>query len=1267
MIATKKLCKRPSLLTACLLTGLLMIWPSSAAALKVHFKEGQFTVPNQPSNSFGIAVDESTHLLFVNVTQQLERKIVLLNPDGSTYAPHPELTGGPADFRPLSAAVDNSGGGSAGTIYAADPGGSRTAGGAIQQYNAAADPTAVTIEKVALPADGTPQSGGLPNVVNTGDFGPISIATSPSGDLYVSDRANHAIDVFAPTGSFVSQIGSETIHGGQAPQIAVGPSGEVFAADSGLGLIEFSPSGQCVNACAPIASGTLFAVAVAPSGNVLLSASAETVGGGNESKVLELKPSGAVVSVTGSEEFNHAGPIALDSSTGKLFVVDEESHGFPVRPNIKIFGPLVTLPNVVTQAATNISSAGAEVHGTVDPDGGPDASCAFEYVTANRFAADGFAGASIASCVPVGPFTGEGPNTVHASLMGLNAGTEYKYRLVGTNVSGSIRGPVQSFQTIGPAISSQGFSSPTETSVVLEAVINPHGEATHFWFEYVNQEQFATSEWHTAVKVGGGELPAGPSNVSEAQTLSGLTPGVQYHFRAVAENAGGKAVGEDAVFSTFFPAALSLPDSRAYEQASPVDKNGSNVTGATNVVEAAADGNAVTFYAATGIPGGEGAQNFPIFMAGRTESPAAWTTQGLLPPASTGPRGRIVGWNPELTWSYSGNFAPGEAGTFFARESASRVTAPFAGGLAGVSPGSDQPIPALVATSPHNSVVAFEDIAALAPGAVAGKHNVYLWDRATGRLSLASAMNTGQAPAEGAFGGPFDWYVASARENDGAAELYYPQQTHVLSSDASHLFFTSAADDQIYLRINPTEAQSPVGAQEECTDVNRACTVQVSASQAAIPDPHGEKPAIFNEATPDGRFSLFMSSGKLTDDATTGTADEGRDLYRYDQSTKELVDLTPDTEDANGAEVQGVLGMSDDGSFVYFVANGKLAPGASKGNCTQTIGTCNLYVWHDDATTFIAPVRNGQAFAVSDSADWLPTPNLASHWVEKTARLNSGGNVLLFRSVLRLTNYDNHGHAELYLYDAASGRLRCVSCNPTNLPPTGEAGLQEQPEPFAAPRTKAPVLTRNLSTNGKRVFFDTPDRLVSADRNDVNDVYEWEEPDPTEGDADSCSTTSPSFVASSGGCLFLISGGGEEAGPSYFGDADENGHNVFFFTKQRLVAQDQDVLQDMYDARVGGGIPIQNVVSPAPCEEESCLPAVPGAPSESAPGSTGNVAGGNVKPAKPCREGQKRLRRKGKSVCVKNPVHKKKHHGKKTHHKKPHRHKKAHQKRGGSR
>ena len=73
----------------------------------------------------------------------------------------------------------------------------------------------------------------------------------------------------------------------------------------------------------------------------------------------------------------------------------------------------------------------------------------------------------------------------------------------------------------------------------------------------------------------------------------------------------------------------------------------------------------------------------------------------------------------------------------------------------------------------------------------------------------------------------------------------------------------------------------------------------------------------------------------------------------------------------------------------------------------------------------------------------------------------------------------------------------------------------------------------------------------------------------------SCERTSASFSDSSGGCLYLISTG-QSAQPSYFGDASTDGTDVFFFTRQSLVGQDQDENYDVYDARVNGGIAAQN-------------------------------------------------------------------------------------------
>jgi hypothetical protein len=137
-------------------------------------------------------------------------------------------------------------------------------------------------------------------------------------------------------------------------------------------------------------------------------------------------------------------------------------------------------------------------------------------------------------------------------------------------------------------------------------------------------------------------------------------------------------------------------------------------------------------------------------------------------------------------------------------------------------------------------------------------------------------------------------------------------------------------------------------------------------------------------------------------------------------------------------------------------------------------------------------------------------------------------------------------------------------------------------------------------------------------------------------------------VASSGGCLYLISGGAEGAGPSYLADMSKEGEDIFLFTSQRLVAQDRDELTDIYDARVGGGIAAQEAIPAAPCEGEAgCLPAAASPPAATTPQSPG-ATGANVVPPGRCAKGK--VRRHGR--CVRRPAKHKKHHARHHRHKK---------------
>ena len=226
---------------------------------------------------------------------------------------------------------------------------------------------------------------------------------------------------------------------------------------------------------------------------------------------------------------------------------------------------------------------------------------------------------------------------------------------------------------------------------------------------------------------------------------------------------------------------------------------------------------------------------------------------------------------------------------------------------------------------------------------------------------------------------------------------------------------------------------------------------------------------------------------------------------------------------------------------------------------------------------------------------------------------------------------------EFYRYRA--GQLRCLTCRPSGEAPgggpsSGTATIYPQIKP---PDNVQAIASRNLSADGSRFFFETPEALSPADTNgnagcpflsehfSCTDVYEWESPETSQ-----CQESSPSYSPINEGCIYLISTG-KSPFPSYFGDASEDGSNVFFFTRQALVGQDKDELQDVYDARVNGGLPAQNEVKPPPCESpEACRGPAEAPPAESQPATPNFVGPGNPLPKHKKQKAKKKKKKHAK-------------------------------------
>jgi virginiamycin B lyase len=442
--------------------------------------------------------------------------------------------------------------------------------------------------------------------------------------------------------------------------------------------------------------------------------------------------------------------------------------------------------------------------------------------------------------------------------------------------------------------------------------------------------------------------------------------------------------------------------------------------------------------------------------------------------------------------------------------------------------------------------------------------------------------------------------------------------------------------------------------------------------------------------------SFITEAGRPTDPATAGahvywTANQGvvpnsgNDVYQLDLGgeSPELKDLAPDTTSLKGAEVQGVLGASEDGSYVYFAANGipdgvgnspnEIGEVAEPGNCKGTepgaSGSCNLYVAHKGDIDFITRLNAKAPSGEKDSSDTLNwaagAVDLIKSSSDKTARVSADGQTLVFRSSRQLTGYDNQGPRcgeagdgtripgpclEFYRFDYAGMHTACLTCDPRGATPEGPARLTSLKPPNTGANPPAATQGRNLSLDGNRFFFETPDALVAEDTNGIDscppwgggdqtgtnracqDVYEWEAPG-----TGSCTESSPAYSSQNEGCIYLISTG-KSTEATFFADADLKGENVFIFTYEQLVPQDTDALLDAYDAKVGGGLESQHQVDPPPCAGEACkgLPAPPA--SAQTPGSSSFTGPANAKGRKPkarrCAKGKRKVRAKGKVRCV---------------------------------
>jgi hypothetical protein len=815
------------------------------------------------------------------------------------------------------------------------------------------------------------------------------------------------------------------------------------------------------------------------------------------------------------------------------------------------------------------------------------------------------------------------------------------------------------------------------SSAELSAQIDPRGADSEYSFQYGTADCALSGSSCTSVPMPAGQLVAGFGDRRVSVTVQGLQPATAYFYRVLASNTLGSAQ-DTPVANTFttLPSAGTLPDGRSWEMVSPPDKHGAAIEVVSKTrggsIQASMNGERIAWLATSPVVSEpEGSRTLELAQLLATRGSEGWDTVSLETPHDQG-RGLLVPspaeyhyFTPDLSSSllqptepYGVQEDPPLSAEASEKTMYRRQDPPAAAGFEPLVASSDDTAESkfggqlefLDATSDLQHAI-FESKVGLtsADPSTAG---LYEWSQGkptSEALQLVSVLPDG-LPATDENGSVSSLGDAGGLNARGA-----------ISSDGSRVIWSEADEEGLYLR-----------------DTGTGETIKLNAAQGndatepgeggALPEPGEEHQLVhFQSASNDASRVFFTDTARLAEESSQEPVGEEppADLYEFEVTSQpgaplhgRLSDLTPD-EAAGSADVLNLIpGTSEDGSIVYFIANGVLTSGASQGQCVRNPeaelppppagATCNLYVSEADPEgPMLRQTRFVAALSWEDAADWGAGATsqlrpLQGDLADVTAGVSPDGRYLAFMSQQPLTGYDNEDitsetsgertDEEVFLYDSQSGRLVCASCNPnqedggfvrphgvfdTELGAEGFGLLVDRPEIWqdrwlagsipgwnfniTNAQPSALYQPRYLSDSG-RLFFDSPDRLVPQANNGKEDVYEYE----------------PQNIGScmfSSGCIGLISSG-TSSQESAFLDASQNGNDVFFLTAAQLVSTDTDQSFDIYDAHIcSQSSPCPS--PPPPANEEcdtatGCRPVVAAQPAFQTPASATFQGSGNT-------------------------------------------------------
>ncbi|MDX6634897.1 MAG: hypothetical protein QOF06_1100 [Solirubrobacterales bacterium] len=895
--------------------------------------------------------------------------------------------------------------------------------------------------------------------------------------------------------------------------------------------------------------------------------------------------------------------------------------------------------------ATDVRYTQADVSGEVERPAGADVAfdinCRFEYVSAEQFLSSGFQSAGQTPCAE-NPVTDTGATPVSAHLSELSVGTTYYYRLVAVNAGGKdVIRATNTFTTLVPDAPTVSIFPVTEIgthTARFSGKINPGDEDPGFNVTW----RFECSPECPGLE---GTILADEADHIVSVDAKGLKANTEYQVSLVASNVSATASAGPVAFSTLaaepvvvtFPAFALVGGTEAYVGGTVDSEN-----------------SATTYWIEYG-PDDEYGSAIPVGEDGDAGSGDETTFY----------RGTLTGLEPGAEYHYR-LVADNQAGTSEGRDMTFVTPTGDLGSSIGTVDLPDDRTWEMVSPPQKNAADVWKVYGGSSPD---GQAVNYKSQGSFAGLQTAKGANLADYRA---VRGDDGW------ENEGLTPpgglFCFVCGAVEMSPDKGFVRFnwrergTESPDEEF--ELDPSAIGSVVRQylRNNATKKFKYLPVAADPSQGTQ----------FASSTDNSHYAVTTAEN-LTDESPCDT-EAGPCVYEtLDHGfTWRLVSILPDDTPVRG----GMIGMSEDGSRIYFRYEGNIYVRVDGSTTTQvdgSFGTSTIAIGGGDGTKLLMRSSEPLVAGDEDFSDDLYVWDGDKPDGERLTLVSEGDLPGVEVELDRAIGYEQDMAVTQGLDRGFFIANNQVLAGESTAPGQKIYAWDTQGgQPSLSYVATASPNEARTSPNGRFLVFPSTERLTAYDNAGQQEVYRYDQ----DADRLACVSCDPEGrKATSESRLYYISpqegafgighalrnvndeglvffetfeglakhdsngqvdvyeyrdglpqllSRGTGGHQSRFMDASVSGDDVFILTDDQLVGWDTDRSYDIYDARVNGGLPEPSLAE-IPCLGDACQP-IPNPPNDPTPASEGFKGAGNVKPAakKPCKKAKKNHSKKCK-------------------------------------